>query len=64
MFDCVCQTVDTRALQAVSPLCFQRLGHFAPLPFTAVGGKIQATRCADGRWLNNKLKLFLLLLSN
>jgi len=27
----------------------QRLGHFAPLSFTAYGGKIQATRCAGGR---------------
>jgi hypothetical protein len=27
----------------------QRLGHFAPLFFTACGGKIQATRCAGGR---------------
>ena len=30
----------------------QRLGHFAPLSFTAYGGKIQATRYAGGRWLN------------
>jgi hypothetical protein len=27
----------------------QRLGHFAPLSFTAFGSKIQATRCAGGR---------------
>jgi hypothetical protein len=33
------------------PRCFQRLGHFAPLSFTACGGKIQATRCAGGRCL-------------
>ncbi|MGD9226035.1 MAG: hypothetical protein PVF26_05995 [Desulfobacterales bacterium] len=34
---------------AVPPRCFQRLGHFAPLSFTAYGSNIQATRCADGR---------------
>jgi len=28
---------------------FQRLGHFAPLSFTAYGGKIKATRFAGGR---------------
>jgi len=27
----------------------QRLGHFAPLSFTAYGGKIQVTRFAGGR---------------
>jgi hypothetical protein len=27
----------------------QRLGRFAPLSFTAYGGKIQATRVAGGR---------------
>jgi len=32
----------------------QRLGHFAPLSFTAYGGKIQATRFAGGRWLKKK----------
>ena len=37
------------AKHPVSPRCFQRLGHFAPLFFTAYGGKIQATRCAGGR---------------
>ena len=31
------------------PRCFQRLWHFAALPFTATGGKIQATRCAGIR---------------
>jgi len=31
------------------PGCFQRLGRFAPLSFTAYGGKIQATRFAGGR---------------
>jgi hypothetical protein len=28
----------------------QRSGRFAPLSFTALGGKIQATRYAGGRW--------------
>jgi glycerol-3-phosphate acyltransferase PlsY len=37
------------ALHPVPPRCFQRLGHFAPLYFSAYGGKIQATRCAVGR---------------
>jgi len=32
------------------------LGHFAPLSFTAYGGKIQATRYAGGRWLNARKK--------
>jgi hypothetical protein len=36
-------------LHPVPPRCFQRLGHFAPLSFTADGGKIQATRFARGR---------------
>jgi len=31
------------------PRYFQRLGHFAPLSFTAFGGKIHGTRCAGGR---------------
>jgi len=38
------------ASHPVPPRCFQRLGHFAPLSFTAYGGKIQATRFAGGRW--------------
>jgi hypothetical protein len=29
----------------------QRLGRFAPLTFSAYGGKIQATRYAGDRWL-------------
>jgi hypothetical protein len=37
------------AKHPVPPRCFQRLGHFAPLSFTAYGGKIQATRFAGGR---------------
>jgi len=31
------------------PRCFQRLGHFVPLSFTAFGGKIQAARYGGGR---------------
>jgi hypothetical protein len=37
------------AKHPVSPRYFQRLGHFAPLSFSAFGGKIHATRCAGGR---------------
>jgi hypothetical protein len=33
------------------------LGHFAPLSFSAYGGKIQATRCAGGRWLKGQVKM-------
>jgi len=29
--------------------CFSTIGHFVPLSFTAIGGKIQATRYAGGR---------------
>jgi hypothetical protein len=42
----------------VSPRCFQRLGYFAPLSFPAYGGKIQATRCAGGRWLLTANRFF------
>ena len=38
-----------RTIGFSKPRCFQRLGHFAPLYFSAYGGKIQATRCAVGR---------------
>ena len=36
----------------------QRLGHFAPLSFAASGGKIQATRCAGGRWPRQARDIF------
>ena len=40
---------DFARVSTVSPRCLQRSGHCAHLSFTAVGGKIQATRFAGGR---------------
>jgi hypothetical protein len=47
--DWVFQTGCFARESTVPPRCFQRLGHFAPLSFTAYGGKIQTTRFAGGR---------------